>query len=59
MSFKINCPNCGRILGDTSDSMDAHLNCRGCKKTVDVKIKVAHCADYLNDKEEEMDDKSR
>lgn len=47
MSFKINCPNCGRILGDTNESMDARLNCRGCKQTVDIKIRVAHCADYL------------
>mgnify|MGYP002519533637 CR=1 FL=1 len=57
--FKINCPNCGRVLGDTNDSMNARLNCRGCKKTVDIKIIVAHCADYLNDKkEEEKDDES-
>lgn len=57
-SCKITCPNCGRILGDTDESMDAHLNCRGCKKTVDVKIRVAHCADYLKDNEEVGDDKS-
>lgn len=47
MSFKITCPACGRILGDTNESMDARLNCRGCKQTVDIKIRVAHCADYL------------
>lgn len=60
MSFKILCPNCNRILGDTNDSMDARLNCRGCKSTVQVKIRVAHCADYLNKKEEEgKDDESK
>ena len=59
MSFKINCPNCGRILGDTNESMDARLNCRGCKQTVDVKIRVAHCADYLNVKKEKADDESK
>lgn len=46
-TIKITCPECGRILGDTDSSMDAHLNCRGCKKTVDIKIKVVHAADYL------------
>lgn len=59
MSFKINCPNCGRILGDTNESMDARLNCRGCKQTVDIKIRVAHCADYLakeNKEGEKKDD---
>lgn len=56
MSFKILCPSCGRILGDTNDSMNANLNCRGCKQTVDVKIRVAHCADYLNEKEEKDDE---
>lgn len=58
MGFKILCPNCSRILGDTDESMNARLNCRGCKSTVSVKIRVAHCADYLNKKEEEKDDKS-
>lgn len=58
MSFKILCPNCSRILGDTDEAMDAHLNCRGCKQTVDIKIRVAHCADYLN-KKEEKDDESK
>lgn len=56
MAFKINCPKCGRILGDTSESINARLNCRGCKNTVDIKIRVAHCADYLNEKENEQND---
>lgn len=59
MIAKITCPECGRILGDTDKSLDARLNCRGCKKTVDIKIQIVHCADYLNIKEEDKkDDKS-
>jgi len=42
MSFKIHCPKCGRILGDTDRSIDGlRLNCRGCKTTVDVRVVVA------------------
>lgn len=57
MIAKITCPECGRILGDTDKSIDARLNCRGCKKTVDIKIKIVRAADYLeevknNDKSE-------
>lgn len=57
MIAKITCPECGRILGDTDKSIDARLNCRGCKKTVDIKIKIIRAADYLeevnkNDKSE-------
>lgn len=56
---KITCPSCGRILGDTKDSVDCNFNCRGCKKTVRVKITVAKVADYLNyNKEEKKDGKS-
>lgn len=58
MIAKITCPECGRILGDTDKSMDARLNCRGCKKTVDIKIRIAHCADYLT-KKEDKDDESK
>lgn len=55
--MRITCPNCGRILGDTKDSINANINCRGCKKTVSIKIKFAKTADYLperinNDKSE-------
>lgn len=52
MRVKIICPECGRVLGDTQDSLSANLNCRGCKKTVDVRIKIAKSADYLTRKEE-------
>lgn len=58
MIAKITCPECGRILGDTDKSIDARINCRGCKKTVDIKIQIAHCADYLNLKEEKNNDES-
>lgn len=58
MIAKITCPECGRILGDTDKSIDARINCRGCKKTVDIKIQITHCADYLNIKEEKTDDES-
>lgn len=47
MAVKIICPNCGRILGDTTSSLDANLNCNGCKKTVRVRMSVARPADYL------------
>lgn len=47
MSIRIICPNCKRILGDTDVSIDCRMNCRGCKKTVDIKMKVASFADYL------------
>lgn len=50
MIAKITCPSCGRILGDTDKSIDARLNCRGCKKTVDIKINIVRAADYLEDK---------
>ena len=38
--IQIKCKNCDRILGDTDKSIDAKINCKGCKKAVDVKIKV-------------------
>lgn len=44
---KIVCPECGRVLGDTMKSVDCSFNCRGCKKTVAVKMQVASFADYL------------
>lgn len=49
--FKIKCPNCGRILGDTEDSLKANFNCRGCKQTVQINIQVAKSADYFGGKE--------
>lgn len=32
MIVKIKCPKCGRILGDTTSSLDAILNCPNCKQ---------------------------
>lgn len=48
MSVRIICPKCKRILGDTDKSIDCRMNCRGCKQTVDIKMKVASFADYIN-----------
>lgn len=47
MPVRIICPNCKRILGDTDKSIDCRMNCRGCKKTVDIKMKVASFSDYI------------
>lgn len=44
---KIICPNCGRILGDTTKSLDCNFNCRGCKQTVNIKIIMAKTNDYF------------
>lgn len=53
-AIRIICPKCKRILGDTDKSIDCRMNCRGCKSTVDIKIKVASFADYVkNTKKEE------
>lgn len=45
---RIHCPNCGRCLGDTNDSIKANLNCRGCKKTVSISMKIASFKDYFS-----------
>lgn len=45
--IKIRCPNCGRIIGDTEKGLDCNFNCRGCKKTVPIKIYVAKSTDYF------------
>lgn len=50
MRYKIKCPNCGRILGDTDRSLDCRFNCRGCKETVSVKVRIAPSFDYLTNK---------
>lgn len=58
--IKITCPECGRILGDTDKSLDCNFNCRGCKNTVNVKITIAHAADYLKEEDkEEIDGESK
>lgn len=46
-AIRIICPNCKRILGDTDKSIDCNMNCRGCKKTVHVRMEVASFSDYL------------
>lgn len=57
---RINCPNCGRVLGDTEQSIDAVLNCNACKQHVHVRIKVTNFKDYLvNLKQEQNNDKSK
>lgn len=59
--IKLNCPHCGRVLGDTMHSVDCNFNCRGCRQTVRVKIDVATFKDYerLLGKESEDNDKSK
>lgn len=36
---QIKCPKCGRILGDTTKSLDCILNCPQCK-AVEVKLDI-------------------
>ncbi len=54
-AIKIICPNCKRILGDTDQNIDCNFNCRGCKQTVHIKMKIANYSDYIkpNVKKEE------
>ena len=47
MTCKILCPNCRRVLGDTDKSLDCNFNCRGCKKTVKIRLKIANFNDYI------------
>lgn len=57
---RITCPNCGRVLGDTEQSIDAVLNCNACKQHVRVRMKVTNFKDYLvNLKQEQNNDKSK
>lgn len=49
-AIRIICPNCKRILGDTDKSLDCYLNCRGCKKTVRIKMEIASFVDYIKNK---------
>ena len=55
--IKIYCPNCGRILGDTEQSIDANINCRGCKTTQHIKMTVRSLCDFygLKTKEDSND----
>lgn len=45
---RIICPNCKRILGDTDTSIDCNMNCRGCKSTVHICMKIVSYKDYIN-----------
>lgn len=61
-AIKIRCPKCGRVMGDTNESLDCNLNCRGCRETSHIKMIVVRAADYLKDltnKEEITDGKSK
>ena len=49
-------------MGDTNESLDCNLNCRGCRETSHIKMIVVRAADYLKDltnKEEITDGKSK
>lgn len=46
-AIRIICPNCKRILGDTDTSIDCNMNCRGCKKTVHICMKIVSYKDYI------------
>ena len=52
---RITCPNCGRILGDTDQSIDAVINCSGCKQRAHIKMTVVHFEDYFKKEEKEND----
>jgi DNA-directed RNA polymerase subunit M/transcription elongation factor TFIIS len=45
--MKIKCPKCGRIIGDTEQSLDAHINCKRCGEQK-ISIRTASFKDYLN-----------
>lgn len=46
-AIRIICPNCKRILGDTDKTIDCRFNCRGCKQTVHISMRVANFSDYI------------
>lgn len=58
MSVRIICPKCKRILGDTDKTIDCRMNCRGCKQTVEVKMKVVSFVDYLNESKKGVKDEA-
>ena len=47
MAIKIRCPKCGRILGDTNKSVFCNFNCKNCKKSVKIALKIANFNDYI------------
>lgn len=52
---RIVCPNCGRILGDTDHSIDAVINCTGCKQRAHIRMKVVRFEDYFEQEEKHND----
>ncbi len=44
---KILCPECHRVLGDTTRSIDCNINCKWCKKPVRAKVIMAKTTDYF------------
>lgn len=56
--MKINCPKCGRVIGDTERSLDAHINCKRCGEQK-ISIRTANFNDYLKGQtQENQNDKS-
>lgn len=56
---KIHCPKCGRVLGDTTHSIDANLNCPRCGAQ---HVKSVSFTDYYRDVlnfKEQKNDKSK
>lgn len=56
---RINCPKCGRILGDTNHDIDAVLNCNGCKQRVRVQMKIVRFEDYFDELKQEAKDNDK
>ena len=44
--MKIKCPTCGRIIGDTQSTLDAHINCKRCGEQ-EIHIRIASFNDYI------------
>ncbi len=44
--MKLTCPKCGRVLGDTQKSIDAHINCKRCGEQ-EIHARVASFDNYL------------
>lgn len=55
----IKCPTCGRIIGDTTTSIDARINCKRCGQQ-EIHVRVANFDNYLigHKATEEQNDKS-
>ena len=54
---RITCPNCGRVLGDTDKSIDAVINCNGCKQRAHVKMTIVRFEDYFEELTKEEQNK--